>query len=158
MERVSVFVDRESETIQKVYFGSGRGDTQGKWYKPTELEFSRTSTSTTYANRLIAYVSLGSHVMYPKPGKYYRLFGTCNDVAVADGYVMDKPQVEELSENHPLMKFPGYMGFPYNHRVPYRESWWRNERQPGLSKLQRFIGWFHRYWCCGQFEQLKLII
>ncbi len=71
-EKLILLTSPNTHQIQHVYFKAhGRG--QGLWLPWSECE-------KTPDGHLIAYVAKGSHAFYPRPERYWRVFGFANDI------------------------------------------------------------------------------
>lgn len=78
VERIVILRDYVTGRPALVYFGAhGRG--QGVW-----VDWEACDVRHGY---LRVYVAAGSNGMYPRPGRYWRMFGFANDVCGGDGAV-----------------------------------------------------------------------
>jgi hypothetical protein len=86
LEHISIVLDATTRQIIELYYGAHSSE-QGRWMKPTEVEFE--------GDRPVVYSALGSHASYNKPGVVFRFFGFGNDIT-NKGLKWDPPMEQVL--------------------------------------------------------------
>jgi hypothetical protein len=69
IEHITVELD-SSYNLLRVFYGA-HGVADGRWIKASDVEMDN--------NKIVAYMSLNGHGLYPKEGTAFRLFGLAND-------------------------------------------------------------------------------
>jgi len=112
IEHVRVVV-HEDKVIR--VFMSRHGE--GRWVQSHELEWSN--------GRPVVYVARGSHAMFPRRGKFFRLCLLVSELCDGFGVEWMPSDVVLLSlRRTPWITYKGSMGLPNHGNMPAEHPWW----------------------------------
>ena len=106
IEHITVQLDKAG-TLQRVFY-SAHGTKDGRWVEKEDIPLEN--------GKIVAYVALTGHGMYPKEGIVFRFFGVAND-HTARGQKWEPKPFQIFKFDHPNFN-PSTMGFfAYNGRL-----------------------------------------
>ena len=124
LEHVSVFVNKVTLQVDKIYYGAHRSR-DGQWVDKKDIEFED--------ERPVVYSAKHSHGCYWKPSVWYRVFGLAND-HTNRGHRWDANRVVNLE----LQDWNFFQGEIGNEPTAKYHDWYENENESSASFLGRF--------------------
>lgn len=71
IEHITVEVKKSDGSLIRVFFGA-HGDADGRWVAAKDIKYED--------GRILAFIALDGHGIYPNDGVYFRFFGLANDI------------------------------------------------------------------------------
>lgn len=106
LEHLTVELDLATQSLLRVMF-SAHGTKDGRWVNASDIQFED--------GKMVSYMALNGHGLYPKEGIAFRLFGLANDY-LGKGAKWEPKVIRLYGKNDPLFN-PATMGFTvYNGR------------------------------------------
>jgi hypothetical protein len=137
LEHVTLRVDRQTLKLESVYF-SAHARPEGMWVDAKDVEFED--------GRPVVYAALGSHAMYPRADRWWRIAGFANDIT-DKGFKWDPRNYDLLTEQTSWCKYRGYFGAKDDVRSPRYQSFWDGELMFSSNVWSRMFGFINTEWC-----------
>lgn len=117
LEHISVYVDKNTEKITKIYFAAHSTET-GMFINASNIQFEE--------DRPIIYAARSSHASYPSKGHFSvnAAYGLYDDVTDDTGLHWYTENIVFIDENTPWNQFKGNLGGKGGPRTPMSQGWW----------------------------------